>query len=114
MTRLLGPRLSAAALVLVQHAARCGGRVGRTLAGYEEIASGVLGRRLARVTVARALPEDQAERLRAQLARLYAAPVDLSISVDPDVLGGVRVLIGDDVIDGTIAATLDQARRQLA
>ena len=29
-------------------------------------------------------------------------------------LGGVRVLIGDDVIDGTIAATLDQARRQLA
>ena len=114
VTRLLGPRLSAAALVLVQHAARCGGRVGRTLAGYEEIASGVLGRRLARVTVARALPEDQAERLRAQLARLYAAPVDLSISVDPDVLGGVRVLIGDDVIDGTIAATLDQARRQLA
>ena len=114
VTRLLGPRLSAAALVLVQHAARCGGRVGRTLVGYEEIASGVLGRRLARVTVARALPEDQAERLRAQLARLYAAPVDLSISVDPDVLGGVRVLIGDDVIDGTIAATLDQARRQLA
>lgn len=114
MTRLFGPRVSAATLALIQHAARRGGRVGRTIAGYEETASGVLGRRLARVTAARALPADQAERLREQLARVYATPVDLSIRIDPDLLGGVHVRIGDEVIDGTIATTLDQARRQLA
>ena len=34
--------------------------------------------------------------------------------VDPAVLGGVRVSIGDEVIDGTVAARLDEARRQLA
>lgn len=112
VTGLLGPRVGAATLVLVQHAARRGGRVDRTIAGYEEIASSVLGRRLARVTVARALPEDQAERLRIQLTRIYAAPIDLSIGIDPGVVGGVRVLIGDEVIDGTIAAALDQARRE--
>ncbi|RLP11645.1 F0F1 ATP synthase subunit delta [Propionibacterium australiense] len=114
VTRLFGPRISAATLLLVQHAARRGGRVGRTIAGYEEIASAVLGRLLARVTVARALPADQAERLSEQLARVYATPVDLSISIDPEVLGGVLVRVGDEVIDGTIATTLDQARRQLA
>jgi F-type H+-transporting ATPase subunit delta len=30
------------------------------------------------------------------------------------VLGGVRVSIGDEVIDGTVAARLDEARRLLA
>lgn len=114
MTRLLGSRVSAATHVLIQHAARRGGRVGRTIARYEEIASGVLGRRLARVTVARTLPADQAERLKEQLGRVYATPVDLSVRIDPDVLGGVHVRIGDEVIDGTIATILDQARRQLA
>ena len=33
--------------------------------------------------------------------------------VDPDVIGGIRVEIGDDVIDGTIASRLDDARRKL-
>jgi F-type H+-transporting ATPase subunit delta len=33
---------------------------------------------------------------------------------DPDILGGVRVEIGDDVIDGTVAGRLDDARRALA
>lgn len=113
LTRLLGAELDPATLVLVQHAARCGARVSRRIADYEELASAALGRRLARVTVARALPEDQAERLRSQLARIYASPVDLSIGIDPGVLGGVRVLIDDDVIDGTITSTLDQVRRQL-
>ena len=31
--------------------------------------------------------------------------------IDPDVLGGVRVELGDEVIEGTVAARLEQARR---
>ena len=37
-----------------------------------------------------------------------------NIVVDPDVLGGIRVDIGDDVIDGTVASRLDDARRKIA
>ena len=38
----------------------------------------------------------------------------LQVVVDPDVLGGLRVEIGDDVIDGTVASKLDDAQRKLA
>ena len=37
----------------------------------------------------------------------------LNVVVDPEVLGGLRVEIGDEVIDGTIVSRLDDARRRL-
>jgi F-type H+-transporting ATPase subunit delta len=48
------------------------------------------------------------------LARQYDRPVHLNVVVDPDVIGGIRVEIGDDVIDGTVVSRLDDARRRLA
>ena len=47
------------------------------------------------------------------LGSQYDTTVHLNVIVDPDVLGGVRVEIGDEVIDGTIASRLDDARRRL-
>ena len=44
----------------------------------------------------------------------YGRPVHLNLVVDPSVLGGVSVEIGDDVIDGTVSSRLDDARRRLA
>jgi len=35
------------------------------------------------------------------------------VAVDPSVLGGVHVKIGDEVIDGTVSARMEQARRAL-
>ena len=43
----------------------------------------------------------------------YGRQVHLNEIVDPDVLGGMRVEIGDDVIDGTVSSRLDDARRKL-
>jgi F-type H+-transporting ATPase subunit delta len=37
-----------------------------------------------------------------------------NVVVDPEVIGGVRVEIGDDIIDGTVVSRLDDARRRLA
>jgi F-type H+-transporting ATPase subunit delta len=35
------------------------------------------------------------------------------VAIDPAVLGGISVTIGEDVIDGSIAARLESARRTL-
>ena len=47
------------------------------------------------------------------LARLAGRDVRLNIAVDPSVVGGASVRIGDDVIDGTMVTRLTQARRTL-
>ena len=59
-------------------------------------------------------PDGERERLRAALAAQYGREVHLNVIVDPDVIGGIRVEIGDDVIDGTVSSRLDDADRQLA
>ena len=64
--------------------------------------------------MARELTEDDARRLSAALERQYGRPVHLNVEIDPDVIGGLRVEIGDDVIDGTVSTRLDEARRRLA
>ncbi len=84
------------------------------LESYQKVAAEHRNRLVATVRVARDLAEHDAQRLQDALARQYARPVHLNVVVDPDVIGGMRVAIGDDVIDGTVASRLDDARRQLA
>lgn len=84
------------------------------LEDYEKTAAQVKGEGVATVRVARPLSATDEERLAGALARQYGRSVHLNIVVDPDVLGGIRVDIGDDVIDGTVASRLDDARRKIA
>ncbi len=81
---------------------------------YERIAAEHRHRLNATVRVARELGEADVQRLQGVLARQYGRPVQLNVVVDPELLGGVKVEIGDDVIDGTVATRLDEARRRLA
>jgi len=74
----------------------------------------VVPRLVATVRVAHELGDADSQRLQGALARQYDRPVHLNVVVDPDVVGGVKVEIGDDVIDGTVASRLDDARRRLA
>lgn len=69
---------------------------------------------IATVRVAADLTEMERSRLAAALGRQYGRDIQLNVIVDPDVVGGVRVDIGDEVIDGTIAAKLDEAQRRIA
>ena len=66
------------------------------------------------VRVAQELSTADKSRLEAALSKQYNRAVHLNVLVDPKVIGGVKVEIGDDVIDGTIASRLDDARRRLA
>ena len=75
------------------------------------IAAGMRNRSVARVTVARPLDEAQESRLRAALSRTLGRDVDLQMVVDPSVIGGARVVLGDHVIEGTIQQKLTDISR---
>jgi len=72
------------------------------------------GRTVATVYAATALDASQLERLGASLSERYGAQVALNLVVDPTVVGGVRVEIGDDVIDATVSSRLNDLRQRLA
>jgi F-type H+-transporting ATPase subunit delta len=79
-----------------------------------EAASRRRGQSVARVTTAVALTPAQEQRLTDVLGRLYGRPIGLQVIVDPSVLGGLVVQVGDEVIDGSIAHRLEAAQRRLA
>ena len=66
---------------------------------------------VAQVRVAQPLSENQTQRLISALSKLKGRDVRLNVALDPAVLGGVHVVIGDEVIDGTIASRLEAAHR---
>ena len=76
--------------------------------------AGRRGQSSAIVTSAVELTPEQNERLRAALTKMYGKPVQTNVVIDPSVVGGIKVAVGDDVIDGTIARRLDEARAHLS
>jgi F-type H+-transporting ATPase subunit delta len=78
-----------------------------------EVASRRRGQSVARVTTAVPLTPEQEQRLTEVLGRIYGRTVGLQVTVDPDVLGGLIVQVGDEVIDGSIAHRLEVAGRRL-
>ena len=81
---------------------------------YQKVAAAAHDRRVATVTVAEELSSEDVTRLTQALSDLYGSGVQVNTVVNPSVLGGVKVEIGDDVIDGTIAARLAEAQRLVA
>lgn len=79
-----------------------------------ELAAQSRGMVLAEVTTAVPLTATETERLEAALARVYHRPVRIQAQIDPAVVGGVLVQVGDEQIDGTLASRRDQLARRLA
>jgi F-type H+-transporting ATPase subunit delta len=84
------------------------------LATYRVVAAASQGEVVATVRVARPLSAADRRKLGNILDAQYDTTVHLNVVIDPEVIGGVRVEIGDQVIDGTISGRLDDARRRLA
>ncbi|GGH49158.1 F0F1 ATP synthase subunit delta [Microbacterium album] len=116
MESLLGSRASAGTTLVVSSLVQQsrGRRVRGLLSRAIRIVSSQRGRMVATVTTATPLSPAQTERLAAALSRSYGGDVTINPVVDPAVVGGVRVQIADDVIDGSIASRLADARQKLA
>ncbi|MDP9444542.1 MAG: F0F1 ATP synthase subunit delta [Actinomycetota bacterium] len=112
---LLEDRATPASVRLVEQAAAGRQRsFAVALEEFQELAAARRHRLVATVRAAQPLPEHDKQRLADALARQYGRAVHLNVVVDPTLLGGLRVEIGDDVIDGTVSSRLDDARRRLA
>ena len=68
----------------------------------------------ATVTSAAPLTEAETIALRERLAGMTGGRVDLSVQVDPAILGGVMVRLGDRLIDGSVRGRLERLRTRLA
>ena len=64
--------------------------------------------RSARVESSVALSEAQQQEVRASLGRLKGADVEVEFAEDADLIGGMRVKLGDDVYDGSVKTRLSR------
>ncbi|MGW2645522.1 F0F1 ATP synthase subunit delta [Streptomyces sp. NPDC001393] len=116
LNRLLGGRAKPATERLVTRLVTA--PRGRSLeAGLESLSKLAAERRdrmVAVVTSAVPLSDGQKQRLGAALAKLYGRRMHLNLDVDPEVIGGIRVQVGDEVINGSLADRLDDAARRMA
>jgi F-type H+-transporting ATPase subunit delta len=81
--------------------------------GVREIADVRAKRIRAKVETASPLSDDTRESLRRALARRTGMTVQLDISIDPSLLGGIRTSVGSLVFDGTLKSHLTGLREQL-
>jgi F-type H+-transporting ATPase subunit delta len=83
------------------------------LEGFEALAEEFGNRQTMEVTSAVPLPGPVRERLRDIFARLTGRVIVLQERLDPSLLGGVVVQLGDIRIDGSIRSRLDQLRERM-
>ncbi len=114
--RLLSGGASAPVMVIVSSLVRQprDRRVRQLLNRAMRIVSSQRGRVVATVHSAKPLSDAQRTRLSDALSRRYDGQVALNVVLDPSVVGGLRVQIADDVIDGSISARLADLRQKLA
>jgi F-type H+-transporting ATPase subunit delta len=89
------------------------GLIDQIIADFRRLADERAGRVEAFVESSVALTDDQVERLQAALHQRTGKTVKLTASVDARMLGGVRVRIGDSIIDGALSSQLERIRHLL-
>lgn len=83
----------------------------RDMEALDRQARGVLE---AEVTVARPFGQDEKNDIARRLADATGKHVDVQMNVDPSLLGGIVVRIGDELIDASVAGRLARLRHQMA
>lgn len=70
---------------------------------------------VARATIVSAFPltEQQRDELKGALARRYGRQIEAVEAVDATLLGGAKIIVGDQVIDRTVIGQLNKMSRQI-
>ena len=74
---------------------------------YEELRREHEGVLEAKIISAREIGDDQVQPLLAALEKKYGRKVTAQVEVDPELIGGARIIIGDKVIDATVRGRLE-------
>ncbi len=116
LARLLEGKVTEPTLRLIDEAAQHprARSLDRSLEEFARLAAERRQRLVAVVRTATELSADHRSRLAAALAAVYGHQVHLNVVVDPGVVGGLSVQVGDELIDGTVASRLEAVRRRLA
>jgi F-type H+-transporting ATPase subunit delta len=109
---LLAGKASDATITLAKRAVAARERTfAQTIEGYVTLAAAQKNRIVATVRVAKPLTDDQRERLQRTLRNQVGRDVAIQEVIDEHVVGGVRVELGDEVIEGTVSSRLHDVRR---
>jgi F-type H+-transporting ATPase subunit delta len=114
--QLLAGKVQPATLRLVQYAIE-GGRprdILGTLFWLVDQTAEARGWRVAQVDSAREVDDEARALLSSSLGRLTGSPVELQVTVDPSLLAGVRVRIGDLQVEATARGRLEELREHMA
>jgi F-type H+-transporting ATPase subunit delta len=116
VTRLMGGKASKQTVAILSAllAQPRGRRIAELIRYAASIVAEASGQTIATITVASPLSAAQKDRLAKALSTRYGTDLRINELIDPAVLGGLRVQIGDDVIDGSIATRITDLRLQLA
>jgi F-type H+-transporting ATPase subunit delta len=116
LTDLLADKVKPETLRLITEAAASplGRSLDLSLEEYARLAARHRERLVAEVHVPVALTAAQRRRLAAALTEAYGHQVYLNVVLDPRVVGGMTVRVGDELIDASVATRLAEARRRLA
>jgi F-type H+-transporting ATPase subunit delta len=113
--KLLGDRLRPGALRLVRLLVERGRarEIGRLSEQFQRLLNAHRGIVVAMVTSAAPLTDDETAAVRQRVAAMTDATIDLRTAVDPSLLGGLTVQIGDRLLDASIRGRLERLRTQL-
>jgi F-type H+-transporting ATPase subunit delta len=80
---------------------------------YADLVDAVEGRMHANVTVARETSAEETSVIAKQLSRVFGKDVVPHLTIDPTIMGGLVVHVGDTVLDGSVRRRLTTLRRRM-
>jgi F-type H+-transporting ATPase subunit delta len=113
---LIDGKVHSLTAALVRHAV-ASSRKRNILLALDDLVEAAAARRsrsVARVVSAVALSNAQQEALADRLSSVYGRSIDVRLTVDPSIRGGLVVRVGDEIIDGSVAARQSEVRSAFA